>query len=1003
MKQGTTTYTAPRIFRGLLAAGVILLLTAGCGGGSLVPGAPRAAGPADGNGLVARQAADQDYDGVSDQLEELLGTDPLDIDTDHDGLTDQYELWGWRGVPIGAEGSMQDLADPNGNGQLAALDPSEAANEIRSKEATAAIDLTRVRVSAPGDPPILNDLDGDYIPTDFELQGFYYEIDPNTGEDWFVKWDGDYTRNYYKTDPTKWSTDGDPWSDWEEATKRNMDQRVKHPGDHPCIPAYPEIQAVLTGYSIEEAKDITTTTGKKTESSWSNSVSSTDTTESNWAVDASAKLSVTVGSESGVKAEVKAGFTFGGSNTYESTVSNDESGLSAEEWSQVTAGDTIETAKLILNLKLLNIGTMPSSETKALFNLKLGDFLIDSFKINLTSDQGYGELKAHAQEPLDIVVTNNGRLTGSFPGKDLYLSLVQLQSLQMGAPLTIEPVGFEADTLVSEWDQDTGRRVNLNVGPWSPYKSAIETVSARVVLDLGEDPEGGTTLINGLPPRRTEEIRVFAYDNTSNYVGSPPVITLRDAFVWGFGAQDTSFGPTVTIKDPISGQDVPAYLDNYVFGFDQETYEYVVNNFDSLDNILDLPLLPSNPVERVYIAKAPPLVDPGEGIDQSKPRVYWAQLMPYRQERIPEYKSLKVSVDPPTFYDPPILVFSHYRYNPVFDPVVRAYVDDVFNVSEVRFKPHSGAIGEQMLISDNPDDPLSGMAYEYRLPDHYTWTGFETVIAINGDGVESDPLPVFVADSTHYDEFGNVLPGLAEPAITGIHTGLDSTSILEDNTADFLRDGLRVDDLVINRTRNTQTTIVSVLAGGTRLTLDPGGWEAVPGVNPANVQEEEFQTGDAYSIQRALQQFGELGYFTGWQGDGLIEGYEYDDNTGSYGFSFNEEGAERNPPFDFVVNENWQSGSESKSILVDSAIGVGELGQIGWGAVEYSNLRKADFSQSSLTYYSGSGDTYGDNYKYVAKLTDGSYVVFGLGYTPHSGNPGQDRVTSFEFEVYRGI
>jgi hypothetical protein len=981
----------------LLAAALTLTLGAalgGCGKGSvdLAQLGDSAAGPSRGVAL----SVDTDRDGITDSVERRFGTDSAQIDSDGDGLTDQYELWGYRGIGIGASGPLTDLPDPNANGVHAALDRGEQADRTLSAKAVRGLDDTRVRVSAPGDDPLENDLDGDYIPTDFELAGFYYEIDPATGEDWFVKWDGDTSRNYYKTDPTKWSTDADPWSDWEEATKRNLDQRLKHPGDHPCIPAYPDLQAVLTGYTVEEAKDIRTSTGKNVETSWTNSVSTTSSTESNWAVDGSVEVEATVGTTLGAKVKVEAGYTTGGKSSYESVTKQDNSGLTSDEWKQVTAGDTIQTAKLTLNMKLINVGTMPASEANALFNLKLGDFLIDSFLVNLTSINGFGELKGRAQNPYDIIIRNNGRGTEGLPPPELYLSLPQLQSLQRGAPLTIEPVGFEAQTLVSEWDPDTGRRVNLNIGAWSPYKSAINTATARIILDLGTDPEGSAELFDGMSPRRVEEVRVFAYDNTGSYVGSPPAVTLRDAFIWGFGARDTTLGPTVTYIDPISDQPLTAFLEDYNFGFDIETFQELQANQQNIDNILDLPLKPSNPVERVYIAKAPPLVDPSQSIDERKPRVLWATLDPYQQERVPVMRQLRiVGTDPPDFVDPPIFVFDHYDYKPVFGPIVRAYVDDVFRVREVRFKPTPTSFGEAMTVNFDPDNPLAGAAYEYHVPENYVWTGFETIVAINRDNEFSDPLPIFLQEGSFYDNQRNLRLGRTDPTFTvkGRATNtLASATQLLDSKANFLVDGVRAGDFVVNTTEHTVALIDKVISP-TQLLLLQAAWVDETGHSGG---AKEIAPNDEYTIDPSIDKYEALGFYTGVLGEALTLSSEFDATSGSYGFSFRDPGSLRNPPFDIRVHEHFVNGT--RTIEVVNATGVALVGKAQWNSIKYATLRKAPYTTGPLNIKPNEAN----DYIYCARLPDGRYVKFRLEYTTHPTLAVQ-RVQRFVYEIYKGI
>jgi len=936
------------LLAGLLAA-VIGQLTA-CGGGQL---SPATLGDFIGGGGKSAAAVDTDRDGISDDLELQLGTDPNEIDTDRDGLTDHYELWGVAGLPVGQVGSLSNLPDPNGNGVNAALDSSEAGLSIRSKQATASLETKRVRVSSPDDPPIDNDLDGDYIPSTFELYGFTYEIDPLTGEDWFVRWDGDLSKDYYKTDPTKWSSDADPWSDWEEVTKRNLDQRLKHPGDHPCIPAYPDIQAVLVSYSVEDASQISSSNGTTTQESWTNSVSTTDTTKTDW------NVAITAGYEFEYKFAVKAAVPpvdakttntfsvevaghYGSSTSNASTVASSTSGLSSEEWSATSAGDTIDTAKLILNLKIINVGTLPASNARALFNLKLGDFIIDSFRVNLESDQGYGELEALAQNAIDYVVSNNGRIAGNYPGKELYLSLEQLKSLQMGAPLTVELVSFEADTLVSEFDPETGRRVNLSIGPWSPYQSALENSTARLILDLG-DPENPPVLLPGeIPPRNTKEVRVFAYDNTGSYIGSPPVITLMEAFAWGFGARETSLGPTVTIRDPITHENRSMYLADFLFGFDPETIGELAQNPDYRESLFLLPLKPSNPTERVYVAQAPPLVIPGESIDQSKPTVYWAALYPYRMERQEVLKPLP-QPDPsdPLYesYDPenPPLQFDRYVFVPVFDPVVRAYAADREGIGEVRFMPHGNAIGEVMTLNTDPQHPENGGFYEYHVPLHYLWSGFESVIAYNLAGNVSDPENIVIQEGSHLDEDGQIVLGsYSDPFHYGTHTGEQSATQLLNSAADFVDEGIKVGDVVKNTEQVTQAVVTEVV-GPHELALDS--W--------TGSGDQNFKYGDDYVIVSESRRFDTLGYelLTGSRG---AETYEYDTTSGAYGYNFTNPDQLKSAPHDIEIDESVGGSSTQFTVGVDQAVGVAEVGTGAMSFWNYAPLRKLNYSTSDI-------------------------------------------------------
>lgn len=694
---------------------------------------------------------DTDRDGIPDSIELELGTNPYSNDTDLDGLSDHYELWGLDGYAVGEIGSMMGLPDPNGNGIISALDPGDMGNAVL-KNHSAILGVERIPVTAPDGSFLPNDVDGDGIPNDYELHGFYFKV-AEDGLPYFYKWDGlDIEVKYFKTDPTQWSSDGDPFSDWEEATKINLDQRVKSPGDHPCIPAYPRLEAVLTSYTIELIEDtvVQTAEGGRAEQSWTNALESVNngniTTETRGR-EGELKIGGTFKRETDTGIYRTDPFGFGGSidielNGYEllgggsttinsSVTINDTSGLSAEEWSTATstATNTASAARLILNMKVINTGTLPATNAKVLFNLMIGSLTINSFVLNL---EEFGELQPMMANPIDLRVAFDGRPAEFAPeGDPLELSIYQLRSIQMGAPLAIAPQGFVAETLVWELDPATGRRKFLAMGPWGPYESAIQNVSAHLILDFRRDPQFAVGTINGLPPRTTSDTRVFCYRTDSSYFGSPPDIRLGDAFIWAFNAVDSDLGPIVTIKDPISGSKHTSPLALWDFGLDKLTIEKILANPESFGNVFNLPLEPGNPGERVYTCSAPP----PEAL--RNPKIYWATCEP---------KSRKI----------------------------RAFSRDVRGLKEMRFKPDPDADydGELMELGYDVADGHQQFFYTYTVPTQYKWTGREQVVAINNAEkrtvlevqIEGSQLGFLVAEGTYgivWDETGTFSQGFS--------------------------------------------------------------------------------------------------------------------------------------------------------------------------------------------------------------------------------------------------
>lgn len=726
----------------VMAVVVLLAITiSGCGGSALDGGVLLQAANESGvfgNAGDGRSTAtlDTDRDGIPDEIEMEIGTSPEMLDTDMDGLSDHYELWGYQGLAVGLIGSLENLNDANGNGINAALDPADMADQVL-KNASAVLGQERVPAAPSEDGAFLpNDMDGDGIPNNYELHGFYFAFDENN-EPWFYKWtEGDYSKKYFKTDPTKWSTDGDPFSDWEESTKINLDQRVKIPGDHPCIPAYPDVHFVLERYEIimNNSVEIESSNGVATERAWANSVSSAWNKEvindSEMGFGGYADANIGVGPSWG-EFEISAGFQMRWAMMKTTnietatTITEDTSGLTTEEWAtaRTTTGNSLEAAFLNLNLLMVNTGTMAADNVNAVCNLRIGNFIIESF---LAGNGENGPLDGRSGTIIPLQVSTTGRATPELPtGAPLMLTENQLRSLMMGAPLSIEVVSFEADTLVWETDPDTGRRSFLHMGDWSPYKNAIQNVSAILSLDFGDDPTYNPQVFNGLPIKRIDDVRVACFPLDGTYEGSPPRIDLLDAFIWAFEMEPSDFGPVITIRDSVSNWKHKSLIVNWEFGFDRETVDQILSDPQKYENLFILPLEPGNPVDRVYNCKAPP-----QG-DLVAPKIYWSLCDPATRK-------------------------------------IRAFSRDVRGIKEMRFKPDPAADydGEIMSIGYDPQDPDMQFFYTYTVPTQYHWTGFERVVAINGDDKKTE-LEVkivgdqlgFLVDSGNYGVIWDDLAG----------------------------------------------------------------------------------------------------------------------------------------------------------------------------------------------------------------------------------------------------
>ena len=100
------------------------------------------------------------------------------------------------------------------------------------------------------------DVDGDGISNELEVNGFTYNV-----LNGIMPWNGDPNVKHYITDPLRWSTDGDPYSDYMEVTGANMPAGVQAPENNPLVAAVPIIRIGMDSYDVIPIGDITTTEG----------------------------------------------------------------------------------------------------------------------------------------------------------------------------------------------------------------------------------------------------------------------------------------------------------------------------------------------------------------------------------------------------------------------------------------------------------------------------------------------------------------------------------------------------------------------------------------------------------------------------------------------------------------------------------------------------------------------------------------------------------------------
>jgi concanavalin A-like lectin/glucanase superfamily protein/binary toxin B/toxin PA/type IX secretion system substrate protein len=313
------------------------------------------------------------------------------------------------------------------------------------------------------------DDDGDGIANVLEINGFTYN--PTDG---LLAWTGDTNVKYFKTDPLRWSTDGDPYSDYMESTRINMPANVPKEEAHPLVAARPVIIVGMADYDVNIKGEITNTNGGSLTGSYTNETS--QTTEKGGEVSASAGWSAKDGLSFG--ASVTA--TYSKSNT---TTKSSTNGFGSD-WNTTLSTNPNEAASLTLRIYMQNLGSAAALDVTPTFNLVIGHKTIATITPEETAnilapfDPRPGANNSNSRYPAEgtIIIETFGN------GKDINLTMDELRAIQLGAPLSLVVTQISAN--VTKWDQVNKEYKNL---PWTDFESEIDPVSVRIKANLGDE------------------------------------------------------------------------------------------------------------------------------------------------------------------------------------------------------------------------------------------------------------------------------------------------------------------------------------------------------------------------------------------------------------------------------------------------------------------------------------------------------------------------------------
>ena len=431
---------------------------------------------------VLAGAPDEDGDGLPDDVEDAylatLGTDKHRRDSDGDGIDDAFEVFGTSWLHVRAQGRA---------GTLMADEPAQGAAD-----------------PARGHDAELVDSDGDGVPDYLEYAGYSYDwrlgkfvLDPNG----------------YHTDPLQWSTDQDAYSDGMEVSGINMDVAVKSPGNHPLVPAYPDIVIELTGYSIALNEQITDGSGGQIEkgTTWSREVRNEHSTgsEKGFTLGAEYKFG---GTESGLTLKSEFSAKWSTTDTHSEAVTTGGSFTDQVNWNQARSYSPADAARIKLFVRVHNRGTAPASNLVPTINMRVAGANVATFEPELPI---YMLLPgaAYPPDPGTAMVIDHDAT-----GNPLSLTDWELRALQRGGPVTLAVTQKRADVM-----RLSGEGAWERVGDVNEYLARIVSVSAGVLLDLGTLPDQGDQA-------RLARRLVYAGQGPT----APPV-TLAEALRWTDG------------------------------------------------------------------------------------------------------------------------------------------------------------------------------------------------------------------------------------------------------------------------------------------------------------------------------------------------------------------------------------------------------------------------------------------------------------------------------------
>lgn len=394
----------------------------------------------------------------------------------------------------------------------------------------------------PIDPKLDTDRDG--IPDILEIKGYYVEVANGVVsiQSWGPEVDETkYTK--YVTSPSKYSTDDDPYSDYEEVTGIGMDERVARDAQHPLVAAYPDINVNVENFTISNATTETSSEGygKSVNVGTTKSFSHTDANTWGVGVTATANVNFFEGPSFGVS--VSANY----SNTTTDTESfqNSSSSGSNENWSTQISQNNADAANLTVDVRYYNAGTAPIHNVNPTTTFSINNLPVVS--VDAREPQQADEILPGTHYP------HSGTAPIAFSSKDdfgstpIALNKQQLNELQASGSFQIGVPQVKGN--IAKFDR-YGRVTYKE--EWTSYISLIEQNTAEIILD-----------IEGVGPVKRN---IAAINDSIPLEHTKPEITLKEAVKIGFGA--------VERNGVLYYKNIPLKSTDFLLSMDQSTLEY---------------------------------------------------------------------------------------------------------------------------------------------------------------------------------------------------------------------------------------------------------------------------------------------------------------------------------------------------------------------------------------------------------------------------------------------